>query len=585
MGAAAPFDPATLFGANDRGAVFDLGDSANLRQLSGGTGAVSAINDPIGWLDDLGPMARNATQATAANRLLYRGAPRSLGSELLTNGRIVDDTGFTLGAGWARSGATVVKTAGSASDLSWTPSPALEAGALYQLSYTMTRSAGTLTPGFTGGTSVSTTARSAGGSYTETIMAVTGNTTFRFAADAAFAGSIKSVTLKKVTSHVCPGGYMFGSPQRLVTPAIDMSNSDKLTVIYSVLYDQAIASTTCIAFGNWSSQAGSVWCGYGTNPVGRLRGDTGAGSITLNAPDTLVGAGGAAYVDMHEFDLSQAALADEISVTTVGVKRSGTASGTAAGSGNFGNYTLDLGVASLRGTIRKVFAINRLLTPTEKASALAWAKRGSAFGAVLGDSTIAGLYGAIPIRSRASSFCGGLVTGRYELAEAGRKIADMLSFWNALPEHNTLDCVIVQIGLNDVKGRVGENLATAAIVIADYQALINKIVADVSPSCRVYVAQMTPCKGWLDTATNPTAAYSAWLALNDAIAGNGATPITGVHRRITSHVAQLSDGNGYLQSIYDYNDDHVHESNEGAWLIAQAWRGDALEPDGLLDPA
>lgn len=581
---AAAFTPASLFGVNDRGVVIDAQTSALLFQSSAGTGAVAAPNDPIGYITDLSPNAKHLTQATAANKPLWRGAPRAVGSELLTNGRIVDDTGFTPGTGWARSGATVVKTAGTASSLSWTVS--LTAGKVYQLSYTMTRTAGTLTPRFTGGTTVNSNARTAGGTYTEVFAAVAGNTTFEFAADATFAGSVKSVTLKEVTARVCMGAYMFGSPQRIASAAINFSNSDKMTVIYSCLFDAATASGTVVAIGNWATTAGTIWCGFTPPPVGRIRGDTGAGgSITLATVDGLTGAGGAAFVDRFEFDIAQTALTDEVTVYSNGIKRAGTASGAAAGGGNWSSSsTVEIGVASSRVTVNRMIVINRLLSAQETADAVAWVKRGFAYACVLGDSTVSGLSGVAPIAPRVASFCGGLVCGRYDVAESGRRIADMLSFFNALDDKSGLEAVVIQIGLNDVKGRVGENLATTATVISDLQGLVNTVRAAVPAACRIALAQMTPCKGWLNTATNAAAAYSAWQAVNTAIAGGGATPITGVDARVTSHVAALSDGADGLASIYDYNADGVHTSSEGRWINAQAWRG-ALEGLGLLEPA
>lgn len=583
--AAPAFDPATLYGASDRGVIGDAQTAALLFQSNTGTAAVSAVNDVIGYITDLSPNAKHLTQATAANRPLWRGASRTLGPELLTNGRIVDDTGFTLGTGWSRSGATLVKVAGTASVASWSAS--LTAGKLYQLSYTMTRTADTLTPRFTGGTTVSTTARSASGTYTEIIAAVAGNTTLEFSASATFAGSIKSVSLREVTSSVCMGAYMFGSPQRIASSAIDFSNSDKMTIIYSLLYDQAPASGTVVAIGNWATTAGTIWCGYATPPVGRIRGDTGSGSIVLASADISPGHGASAFVDRFEFDLAQTALSDEVTIYSNGVDRTstGTASGTAGGGGNWSSSaTVELGVASSRVTVNRIIVINRLLTADETANAVAWVKRGFAFACVMGDSTVASLYGVSAIAPRVSGFCGGLVCGRYDISESGRKIADMKSFFVAFDDVSKLDAVVIQIGLNDVKGRVGEGTATTAQVIADLQDLVETVAAEVSASCRIYIAQMVPCKAWLLTATNGAAAYAAWQSVNEAIAGNGSTPITGVDRRITSHVAQLSDGADNLAAIHDYDNSGVHEGSEGRWIIAQAWRSDAFEPDGLLLP-
>lgn len=576
MAVTEPFDPASLFGA-DEGVAFDLGAAANLLQASGGA-AVASANDPIGYATDLSGKGHNATQATVANKLLWRGPPKTLGTEALTNGRLAADSDWTKGTGWSITAPSATKTSGTASVLS--QALTLVAGQTYQLSYTMTRTAGTLTPRFTGGTTVSATARAAGGTYTEILMAVTGNTTLEFSADASFAGTVKSITLKPVTAMSNMGGYLFGSPQRLDTASIGFSASDKMTVIVACQQDAAIASTSSLGVGNWATTNGTVAVGYATAPVGRLRG-TAQNSETLASADEPAGAGAREYVDCHEFDLSQAAQADQITVTTAGVVRVGTNSGASAGGSNFSNSAVSLGIASFKGIIQRAIVIDRLLTADEKADAIAWCREGKVFAATIGDSTVAALSGTLPVAARVSSFAGGLVTGRFEQAVAGYKIANSLSDWNASAGKDALQVVMIQIGLNDVKGRVGENTATTADVIADMQSLIDTVRADVPATCRVYVCGLTPCKVWLNAATNPTAAYAAWLAVNEAIAGNGATPITGVDGRVTSHVAALNDGSDNLATIYDFNGDGVHESSEARFIVAQAWRT-ALEADGLL---
>lgn len=579
--AAVPFDISSIFGASDEGVAFALGSSSNLFQLSTGSTAVAAPNDPIGYAVDLSGKAHHATQATAGNRMLWRGIPRDLGAELLTNGRFTADTDWTKGTGWTISAPIATKTAGSAAVLS--QSVTLTAGQTYQLSYTMTRSAGSLTPRFTGGTTASAPARSASGSYNEVIVAVSGNVTIEFSADAAFAGTVKSVTLKPVTAMSLMGGQMFGSPRRLVTPAINFTGSDKLTVIMGLNYSQETSNTTAVAVGNVATTAGTAWCGYATNPAGRIRGDSGTAVVTLGVSETPIGGGGGAldYVDCHEFDLSETTIADEVTITTCGVVRAGASSGTTAGGGTIGNVTVDLGIASFRGIINRVVVINRLLSPEEKEAAINWVRDGRVYAAVMGDSTVASLFSPLPNVFRVSSFVGGLVTGRYEISESGRRIADMLGFWNALDTVSHLQAVIIQIGLNDVKGRVGEGTATTAQVISDLQNLVDTVRADVSSSCKILICGLTPCKAWLDLASDPAAAYQAWLDVNAAIAGTHSTNIAGVDARVTSHVAELNDGAGNLLEIYNYADDDVHESAEARFIIAQAWRA-GLEGLGLL---
>ena len=152
------FDPASLFGPSDHGAIIDLTDSALLFQSNAGTGAVSADNDPIGYATDLGPDGKPVLQATAASKPLWSGAPRTLGSELVTNGGFATDTDWTKGTGWTIGSGVATKTAGTASVLSQAIS--LTAGKTYFVTYQITRTAGSVTARFTGGTTVSGTARS-----------------------------------------------------------------------------------------------------------------------------------------------------------------------------------------------------------------------------------------------------------------------------------------------------------------------------------------------------------------------------------------------------------------------------------------
>lgn len=69
-GGAAAFDPASGFSGGIQGGAYDFFDAATLFQNSNGTGAVSALNDPIGYASDLSGNGNHATQATALNRPL-----------------------------------------------------------------------------------------------------------------------------------------------------------------------------------------------------------------------------------------------------------------------------------------------------------------------------------------------------------------------------------------------------------------------------------------------------------------------------------------------------------------------------------
>lgn len=97
---------------------------------------------------------------------------------------------------WTISSGVASKTAGSASSLLHNMPFVPDAN--YNVTFTVTAiSAGTVQPRFVGGATVVGTARSAVGTYTETLVAGAGNNQVNMAADAAFAGSIDNVIVVK----------------------------------------------------------------------------------------------------------------------------------------------------------------------------------------------------------------------------------------------------------------------------------------------------------------------------------------------------------------------------------------------------
>lgn len=89
---------------------------------------------------------------------------------------------------------------------------------------------------------------------------------------------------------------------------------------------------------------------------------------------------------------------------------------------------------------------------------------------------------------------------------------------------------------------------------------------------------MLPCRQrFIDL--NIVNGQTNWEALNNAIM----TTITNVDARVDSHVAILDDGTSNLKAMYD-SGDHIHENDEGAKVIANAWRIKLVEM-GLLTVA
>lgn len=73
--ALATWTPADLFASSEEGAFFDFSSASYLRQNSDGTGAVTAVGDPVGWAEDLSGNGNNATQSTDTARPVWARVP------------------------------------------------------------------------------------------------------------------------------------------------------------------------------------------------------------------------------------------------------------------------------------------------------------------------------------------------------------------------------------------------------------------------------------------------------------------------------------------------------------------------------
>lgn len=140
--------------------------------------------------------------------------------------------------------------------------------------------------------------------------------------------------------------------------------------------------------------------------------------------------------------------------------------------------------------------------------------------------------------------------------QSGDTIDNGKTKWLALSEavRGSFDYIFVQLGLN--------NLANAEIVTW-YQDLITTIKLTSGSTCRVYGVCMTPVR-----AGTTEERYGRWLALNAAIRGEGATPITGLYGAVSSHLAIMGDANNNLLALYD-SGDHFHPNAAGNAVNAE----------------
>ena len=117
--------------------------------------------------------------------------------EKLTNASFDTNATWTLGAGWSIASGGAAKTAGTASDLS--QAFALVTNATYRIEVVLSQvTAGSVRAGLIGGTSIDGVARTTNGTFVDTLVAGD-HTALRIAADAAFAGRIERVSLRRLS--------------------------------------------------------------------------------------------------------------------------------------------------------------------------------------------------------------------------------------------------------------------------------------------------------------------------------------------------------------------------------------------------
>lgn len=123
--------------------------------------------------------------------------------QCVTNGTFTTDTGWTKGVGWSIGTGVATATGAISTAIEQNSAVTLLAGQSYVLTYTITQSAGSITPSI-GGTAG--TARSSSGTYVETIIA--GSTQVISFGTSGFTGTLDDVTLTQAVGS----GYQIQSP-------------------------------------------------------------------------------------------------------------------------------------------------------------------------------------------------------------------------------------------------------------------------------------------------------------------------------------------------------------------------------------
>ena len=124
---------------------------------------------------------------------------------------------WSVDPGWNITGGLTAHTPGTAGAVGQNFSAA--AGKWYRLAFTVSgRTAGTITPGFTGGSVRHGATLSANGYHLDRIQALTGNNRIEFVASADFNGSINLSGFPRVNTGL-PGGV---GPYRMPGPTTPM---------------------------------------------------------------------------------------------------------------------------------------------------------------------------------------------------------------------------------------------------------------------------------------------------------------------------------------------------------------------------
>lgn len=321
------FSPLSIFAAGEKGYIYDNNDITSFFLDSAMT-TQATVNGLVGAQRDSSPNGLHRTQATTASKRILRGTP--------TGANIAASVVPTGGAGWVVAGNTATATTSSAALTFDTPEAA---GKVYRVRYTITRSAGSVTPSIGGG---SGSARSASGSYEEWITTTT-------TADLAFTGAsftgtvtIDSVDVRDASADAVTAPYGLqndGVDDFMVTASADFTGTDALTLCMGVrkLSDAALGMLAELSV-NAGTNAGAF---YITAPE-----STGAsGNFTWKSRGTLNAAVAASGTILAPTTRVLTGIGDISSDTSI-IRVDGVQVGTSAGdqgTGNFGNYPIYFG--------------------------------------------------------------------------------------------------------------------------------------------------------------------------------------------------------------------------------------------------
>ncbi len=181
MAGGSRFSIASLFSSGEQGCWYDPSDMSTMFQESS-LATPAVIGQPVGAIYD-------------KSQSLKRGP------EIVTNGDFSTDTDWNKGSpGWSIANGSAIGTNVSGRNLSQT-SISFTEGAIYNLQFTVTRTAGNIIPRLGGTTSVNGATIFQSGTYNIFLKANSSSNAVVFRGNSGFTGTIDNVSVKKVLGN------------------------------------------------------------------------------------------------------------------------------------------------------------------------------------------------------------------------------------------------------------------------------------------------------------------------------------------------------------------------------------------------
>ena len=161
--------------------------------------------------DDSGNTVTNQIDSSTS---YYRTHLEYLNAEdnIITNGTFDTDSDWGKGTGWTiNTSSKIAECDGSQSAGTQLTQTGLSFtnGVTYKVTYTLTVTAGSVKAAFRGGTSVDGASRTSSGIYTENLVALTGNNSFRMIANTDFIGTVDNISVQANPTTVRATEYRY----------------------------------------------------------------------------------------------------------------------------------------------------------------------------------------------------------------------------------------------------------------------------------------------------------------------------------------------------------------------------------------